>query len=99
MKETTSQREAEVSAYKIIGSTIERQTGATATINFKNKVVKIPADYANTDFSPVYDKEGSARKIHEDEGVEAEYITPEMVAAFDERQEIDESDPEAWKYE
>ena len=99
MLETTSQHHAEVFSKKIIGSFIERTAGAMAIMRIGNKGIPVPSDFQNTAFSPVHDKNGTASRLHYDEDVPAELITPEMVAEYDARQEELEEDPNAWMYE
>jgi hypothetical protein len=95
--ETHSQLEAEQRAFKIIGSTIHRKAGAEATLQIKDKKVKVPADFQNTDFSPIFDKPGTARKMYE-EGALPEDITPEAIQVFEANEEEEEQDPNAWMY-
>jgi hypothetical protein len=99
MLETTSQAHAETFASKIIGSQIERIAGATAMLKVGQKSLPVPSDYQNSPFSPVHDKDGTASKLHYDEDIPAELITPEMIAEYDERQEALEDDPDAWMYQ
>jgi hypothetical protein len=97
--ETTSQAQAELTASKIIGSRIERIAGATAILKVGEKKIPVPADYQNTAHSPIHDKEGTAHKLHYDEGVPEEEITSQMIAEYDQREEEMEENPEAWMYE
>lgn len=97
--EGTSMQQAEVTAKKIIGSQIERISGARAKLRMGGKTFDVPADNQNTAFSPVHDKEGTASRLHYDEDVPAELITPEMIQEYDERQQDLEEDPDAWMYQ
>lgn len=97
---TSSQNHAEQLSKKHIGSTITRKSGATATTVLMGKKRKVPADFANTDFSPIHDKTGGAHRLYYEEGMDAEDITPEEVRAFEEQEEIDaNNDPDAWMSE
>lgn len=96
--ETTSQTQAQSIAKKHVGCTIERQAGATAMITLAGKKRKVPSDFANTDFSPIHDKTGTAHRLHYEEDIPAEDITPEMVQEFEEAEEEISTDPDAWKY-
>lgn len=97
--ETTSQVEAERSAKKYIGSSIERQAGALATIPRGDRKVKVPADYQNTDHSPVHDRHGTAHRLHYEQGMSEEEITPEAIAEAEAAEDEQlENDPEAWRY-
>lgn len=97
--ETTSQQQAEHLSKKHVGSYIDREAGATAMITIAGRRAKVPADYANTDHSPIHDKTGTAHRLHYEEGVEEELITAEMIADFEEAEESNEADPDAWKYQ
>lgn len=97
--ETNSQNEAERISKKHPGSSIQRIAGATALLPIAGKKIKVPGDLYNTDYSPIHDKEGTAHKLHYDEGIPEDEITPEMIAEFDEQQEEMENNPEAWKYQ
>ena len=96
--QTTSMNEAQRTSKKHPGSTIERTTGATATIELAGKKFKVPSDYQNTEYSPIHDKDGTARRLHFEEGMAEEDITPEAIAEFEEQQEAMENDSEAWKW-
>jgi hypothetical protein len=100
--------EAERAAAKIIGSQIVRNASATAELvrmkrnaegQIETRKVRIPSDHQNTDYSPVYDKEGAAKRLHEEEDVPAEAITPEMIAQYEDEQEEIENDPNSWLYQ
>jgi hypothetical protein len=95
---TNSQTEAETYAKKHIGSTIERDSGATAHVTIGGRKFKVPADFQNTDHSPIHDKTGTAHRLHYEEGVAEEDITPEMIQEAEEMEQANEDDPEAWKY-
>lgn len=96
--ETTSQTQAQSIAKKHVGCTIERVAGATAMITLAGKKRKVPSDFANTDFSPIHDKTGTAHRLHYEEDIPAEEITPEMIQEFEEAEEDTSTDPDAWKY-
>lgn len=98
MVETTSQNQAEAMSRKIIGSRIERIAGATANLQIGNKKVPVPADYQNTAHSPIHDKDGTASRLHYEEGVPEELITSEMIAQFEEGESDMESDSNSWLY-
>lgn len=95
---TSSQNEAERVSKKHMGSMIVRESGATASVTLAGRKHKVPADYANTDFSPVHDKPGTARDLHYEEGISAEDITPELIAEYEAEQEQIENSEDAWKY-
>lgn len=95
---TTSQNEAERISKKHIGSSIDRTAAATANITLAGKKRKIPSDFANTDFSPIHDKMGTAHRLHYDEDVAEEDITPEMIAEAEAEEEEVENDPDAWRF-
>lgn len=105
MHEGNDQRIAELASAKIVGSQIERTATATAELvrmsraSGEKKKVRIPADFQNTEFSPVYDKPGTAKKLNEEEGIPPEAITPEMIAEFEEQEEARENDPNSWMYQ
>jgi len=96
--ETTSQNEAQRIAGKHPGSMIERTSGATATVELAGKKHKVPSDYQSIDYSPIHDKDGTARRLHFEEGMPEEDITAEAIAEFEEQQEELENDPEAWRW-
>lgn len=99
MKQTNSQTEAEQFSKRVIGTTIRRKAGAKANLQIGGRTVKIPADFQNTDWSPIHDKEGSHKKMF-DEGVAPEDITPQAVAEYEEELEDTESnDPNSWMYQ
>ena len=97
MMETTSQNEAERFSKKHPGSSIQRLAGATATVQFGGKNFKVPADMQNTEYSPIHDKEGTAKRLYE-EGMDPEEITPEAIIEAEEEQEEMENNADAWKY-
>jgi len=94
--EGTSQGEAQRMAKRTIGAQIIRKAGARANLQIGNKQVRIPSDFANTDFSPIHDKEGTAKRLYED-GVPAEEIDSEMIAMYDEEADEEvEGDSNSW---
>lgn len=97
---TNSQNEAERLLRKHIGCSINRKSGATASAVLAGKGRRVPADFQNTEMSPIHDKQGSAHKLFYDENIDAEDITPERIAEFDAEQEAAETDgdPNAWMY-
>jgi hypothetical protein len=97
--ETTSQVEAKRLSDRTPGSQIERESGAAAFIAIRGQKLPVPADFQNTAFSPVHDKQGTAHRLHYEEDVPEEMITPEMIAQFEDEQETsDTSDPDAWRW-
>jgi hypothetical protein len=98
MLETTSQAEAERFSMKQIGSSIVREAGATARVSLAGRKVQVPGDFQNTEYSPVHDGDGTAKRLYEDEGIPAEEITPELIAEFDAQEEEVQDNPESWKY-
>ena len=59
---------------------------------------KVPADNQNTDYSPVFDGDGTARQMYED-GFDPEAITPEAIQQYESEQDDAESDDQnAWMY-
>lgn len=94
---TTSQKEAQAIAKKHLGSITERTNASTATVMIRGKKRKVPADFFNTEYSPVHDGDGTVRQMYED-GWEPEDLTPEVVAEYEAQREALEEDPEAWKY-
>ena len=100
--ETTSETEAISLLRKKIGLSITRVSGATANVIITTKEglrqYPVRADYQNTDYSPIHDKQGSAHKLHYDEGFEEEEITQEMINEYESMQEEMENDPESWRY-
>jgi hypothetical protein len=97
--ETTSPVEAEQRAKKTPGSQITRESSATAFSFVMGKKQAVPSDFQNTGFSPVHDKQGAAHRLHYEEDMPEELITPEMVAAFDEDgDEGDSNDSDAWRW-
>ena len=98
MGEFTSQDMAERFSAKIIGSSIKRIAGATAPVQIGRRRVNVPADFQNTAHSPIHDKNGTASRLHYEEGVPEELITAEMIQEFEENEEGVEGDPQAWLY-
>lgn len=97
---TTSQNEAQRIAKKHIGSVIHRvNIPATANIRFNGKKAKVPADFQNTDWSPIHDGDGTAHDLFYEEGMRAEEITPEAIQAYEAEMEAAEEDPNAWLYQ
>ena len=96
--ETNSQNEAERFSGKHVGSTIDREARATAHVTLAGKKFKVPADYQNTEFSPVHDKEGTARKLHYEENIPAEDIDRELMDEYEAREQQMDNSPDAWKY-
>jgi hypothetical protein len=99
MAEFTSQDQAERFSAKMVGSSINRLAGATATINVGKRKVSVPSDFQNSPHSPVHDKTGTASRLHYEEGVPEEMITPEMIQEFEENEEAIQGDPQAWLYD
>lgn len=97
--QTNSQNEAQRISKKHPGSSIQRIAGASGMVQMAGKKFKVPIDLYNSEHSPIHDKEGTAHKLHYDEGIPEDEITPEMIAEFDEQQEEMENNPEAWKYQ
>lgn len=97
---TNSQHEAERVSNKNIGSSIVRDSGATAIVNLKGVGKRrVPSDFQNSDWSPIFDGTGTAAKMHED-GYDPEMITPEAMAAYEAEQEDMESDDQnSWLYQ
>jgi hypothetical protein len=97
---TNSQHEAERVSGKNIGSSIVRDSGATAVVNLKGVGKRrVPSDYQLTDYSPVFDGTGTAARMHED-GVAPEEITAESMAQYEAEQEDMESDDQnSWLYQ
>jgi hypothetical protein len=100
IQSTNSQHEAERVSNKNIGSSIVRTAGATATVNLKGLGKrKVPADRQNTDYSPVFDGDGTAARMFED-GVPAEEITAEAIQQYEADQaELDSDDESSWLYQ
>lgn len=94
--ETTSQNEAQRVSKKHVGSTIERTASATANVTLAGRKFKVPADLQNTEHSPIHDKQGAAHRLHYEEDVPEELITPEMIAEFEENEEDTSNNPDAW---
>jgi hypothetical protein len=67
----------------------------------KGQKRRVPSDFQNTDHSPIHDTDGAAHRLHYDEGVAEEDITPELIAQYEaEMEEMDSGDSEdAWKYQ
>jgi hypothetical protein len=98
MLQTNSQTQAEQFSKRIIGTTIRRNAGAKADLQVGEKTFKIPADFQNTEFSILHDKDGPAKQLYDD-GIPGEDITPEMIAEYEGELEEPEEDTEnAWKY-
>ena len=101
--ESASFHEAEQFSQKRIGSQIVSEHGAMADLPIKTKtgtkIVRVPADFQNTSFSPIHDRPGTRQRMF-DGGIPAEFIDSESAAAFDARQDDEEmSDSESWKYQ
>jgi hypothetical protein len=97
---TNSQQEAQKVSKKNIGSSIVRTSGATATVPLNGRQRRVPADFFNTDHSPIHDEDGAAHRLHYEEGVAEEDITQEMIQQYEmEMEESEMNDSEdAWKY-
>jgi len=97
---TNSQQEAERVSKKNIGSSIVRESGATAIVNLKGVGKRrVPSDFQNSDYSPVFDGTGTASKMYE-EGIAPEEITPEAIALYEaEMEEAESDDQNAWLYQ
>lgn len=95
---TTSQKEAQHIAQKHLGAITERISTATATVIIRGKKRKVPADFYNTEWSPIHDGDGTARRLYEDEEMAPEDITPEAIAEYEAQQEGLEENPDAWLY-
>ena len=100
IQSTNSQHEAERVSKKNMGSSIVRTAGATATVNLKGiGKRKVPADNQNTDYSPVFDGNGTARQMYED-GISPEDITPEAVQQYEAEMEgMDSDDENSWLFQ
>ncbi len=96
--ETTSQKEAEITAKKHIGGQIVRNSGATAMVKIAGRKQQVPSDYQNSDFSPIHDGDGAAHYLHYEEGIPAEEITSEMIQEYEAQMEAESEDVDAWKY-
>ena len=96
--ETTSQNEAERISKSVIGSTIRREAGARANLKVGSKQVKVPSDFQNSEHSPIHDEQGTAHRLHYEEGMPEESITRDIITEYEEMQAAIEADPEAWKY-
>lgn len=91
--------EAERLAKKYPGSSINKVSNQTAYMTLVGKRFKVPATTQNTEYSPIFDDETSTgHRLHFDEGIPTEDITPEMQREFEEEQEELENSSEAWKY-
>jgi hypothetical protein len=97
MMTTTNRNDAERFSKKHPGSSIQRHAGATAMVTLAGRSRKVPADYQNTEHSPIHDKDGTAKRLYE-EGMDAEDITPEAIMEAEEAQEDLENDENAWLY-
>jgi hypothetical protein len=95
---TTSQNEAQRIAKLHLGAITERTSTATANVVIRGKKKKVPADFQNTEFSPIHDGDGTAHRLYYDDGYEAEEITPQMIQEAEEAMEALEQDPDAWMY-
>jgi hypothetical protein len=100
IQSTNSQHEAERVSKKNIGSSIVRTAGATATVNLKGLGKrKVPSDFQNSEYSPVFDGNGTASRMYED-GIDPELITPEAIAQYEADQaELDSDDENSWLYQ
>lgn len=100
--ETTSETEAVSMMRKKIGVSMQRISGTKANIVYTTKAgireVTVKTDLQNIDYSPIHDKQGSAHKLHYEEGVEEEEITQEMILEYEAMQEEIDNDPESWRY-
>ena len=95
-----SATEAERVAKKYPGSTVIKVGGAAAMVELAGMRHKVPATEQNTAHSPIHDDEGSVgHRLHYDEGIAAEEITPEMEREFAEELEDAENSPDAWMYQ
>lgn len=98
MLETTSQHEAQVLHKRLPGSSMKTSAGARANLQMGEKKFPVPADFQNTAFSPVHDKDGTANKLHYDEGIAAEDITPEMIREYEQNEEIEDNTPDGYSW-
>lgn len=98
---TNSQNEAERVSKKNIGSSIVRTAGATANVQLKGLGKrKVPADFQNTDHSPIHDEDGSAHRLVYEEGIDPEDVTAEMIQQYEAEQEgIEEDTENSWMYQ
>ena len=96
---TTSQKEAEVTAKKHIGAQIVRTAGATAMVKLAGRKQKVPADFQNTDHSPIHDGDGPAHRLVYEEGFAPEDVTSEVIAQYEAQMEEETEDPNAWMYQ
>ena len=96
--------EAEKFSKKKIGSWIVNEHGAMADLKISKKgemkTVRVPADFQNTAYSPIFDKPGTRQRMF-DEGIPAEMIDSQSAAEFDAREQEEEanSDAESWKWQ
>ena len=97
--ESNSPYEAEKFSKRRIGSYIVNEHGAMADLVVKGRKIRVPADFQNTAYSPIHDKDGPQRQMFE-EGYPAEMINSQTSAEFDaNREEEDEpNDNDAWKW-
>lgn len=83
------------------GSSIQKKlgTGPSASVVIAGKKYRVPSTDQNTEFSPIHDKEGTAKRLYED-GMDAEDITPEEIMAANAMEDDEEAEEnaEAWKY-
>jgi hypothetical protein len=99
IQSTNSQHEAERVSKKNIGSSIVRTAGATAVVNLKGiGKRRVPSDLQNSDWSPVFDGDGTAARMHED-GMSPEEITPEAIQQYEIDMEEMEDDENSWLYQ
>jgi hypothetical protein len=94
---TTSQNEAQRIAKQHLGAITERTSNVTATVTIRGRKRKVPADFFNTEYSPVFDGDGTAARLFE-EGYDPEDINSELIQEYETQMEQLETDPEAWKY-
>jgi hypothetical protein len=95
---TTSQPEAERISKKHLGSFTVRNSTSSTTVFIAGKKRRVPADFQNTDFSPIHDGDGTAHRMHYDEGWDEEDITPEAIQEFEQAEAEVEASPDAWMY-
>ncbi len=99
---SSSPHEAEKFSKRIVGSWNVNEHGAMADLKISKKgemkTVRVPADFQNTAFSPIFDKPGTRQRMF-DEGVPAEMIDLQSAAEFDAREDEETSnDSDSWKY-
>jgi hypothetical protein len=93
---TISQAEAEAVAKKQIGAQIVRTAGATALVRIAGRKQKVPSDFYNTDWSPIFDGDGTAARLYHEEGMAPEDITPEAIAEYEANMVDEAEDENAW---